>query len=706
MELRRTSIRPLFLAAAGLMAGSLLFAYVVGKVAVESSNRVASRRMIVQHLEQYVSSLKDAETGQRGYLLTGDQAYLQHYGSARALLLAEGDLLRGHADRGELRPESLDALFRLADRRLEEIERTLRVRRENGLDSALAVVRGGEGKQLMDQVRGAASELLSEERVQIEHSSRRAETAMTLRLAAFVGVILFDLAFIGWAYRRLAREIAAQEAALLESSRQKELIATTLSSIGDAVIVTDLGGRITFMNSEAERLTGWKVPEGSGRPLSEVFRIVNENTRKPVANPVETVLRRGTVVGMANHTILISKSCGETPIDDSASPIRLPDGTLYGVVLVFRDVAVQREAEEARARLAAIVTTSADAIVSKGLDGIIRTWNVGAERLFGYASAEVIGKSMVLLIPPDRLDEEREVLDRLKQGLSFERQQTMRVAKNGRRVPVSATSSPLRNPEGHVVGASTILRDITDVVAAQEALARARGELEHLVEVRTARLREVIDELQHVSYAITHDMRAPLRAMGMFAQLLLEDATERGLSPETIDFSRRIVTAATRLDDLIQDALSYKRAVLQELPMEPVPLLELLRGLLETYPNFHGDKADIHIDGELPIVLGNTSLLTQCFSNLLGNAVKFVGGGVKPKIRVWVQDNGIGIPKQAQSRLFGMFQKLDNRYEGTGVGLAIVRKVVERMGGSVGVDSDDGRGSRFWVDLPLPPKAG
>jgi PAS domain S-box-containing protein len=384
---------------------------------------------------------------------------------------------------------------------------------------------------------------------------------------------------------------------------------------------------------------------------------------------------------------------------------------------VFRDVALQREAEAARARLASIVATSADAIVSKSLDGIIRTWNAGAERVFGYAAAEVVGKSMVLLIPPDRLDEEREVLDRLKQGLSFERQQTVRMAKNGRRIPVSATSSPLRDPEGHIVGASTILRDITDIVAAQETLARSREELEHLVEVRTTRLREVIDELQHVSYAITHDMRAPLRAMGMFAQLLLEDATERGLSPETIDFSRRIVTAAGRLDALIQDALNYNRAVLQELPLEPVPLQTLLRGLLETYPNFHTDKVDIRIDGELPVVLGNTSLLTQCFSNLLGNAVKFVDDGVKPTVRVWaetgpstarvsIQDNGIGIPRHAQSRLFGMFQKLDDRYEGNGVGLAIVRKVVERMGGSVGVDSDTGLGSRFWVDLPLPPKPG
>jgi signal transduction histidine kinase len=144
--------------------------------------------------------------------------------------------------------------------------------------------------------------------------------------------------------------------------------------------------------------------------------------------------------------------------------------------------------------------------------------------------------------------------------------------------------------------------------------------------------------------------------------------------------------------------------------MHPVDLNTLIRGLLETYPNLHPDNTDIRIEGELPTVLGNESLLTQCFSNLLGNAVKFVEKDVRPQIRIRattidgstrisVQDNGIGIPANAQYRLFGMFQKLDSNYEGTGIGLAIVRKVVERMGGKVSVDSEPGRGSTFQVEL-------
>src|ERR1043166_7123385 len=221
-----------------------------------------------------------------------------------------------------------------------------------------------------------------------------------------------------------------------ELTRARDLLATTLASIGDGVIATDPQGRITFLNPEAERLTGWKSAEAAGRPLPEVFRVLNENSRQPVENPVEKVLQRGAVVGMANHTILLSKTGAEIAIDDSAAPIRQPGGQLEGVILIFRDVSEQRKAQHARARLAAIVEFSGDVILTKTLDGIIQTWNASAERLFGYKAAEVIGKHITILFPPDRLKEEDYILSRLRQGKPAERFETIRVAKNGRPIPV------------------------------------------------------------------------------------------------------------------------------------------------------------------------------------------------------------------------------------------------------------------------------
>jgi signal transduction histidine kinase len=285
------------------------------------------------------------------------------------------------------------------------------------------------------------------------------------------------------------------------------------------------------------------------------------------------------------------------------------------------------------------------------------------------------------------------------------------LSKDGREIPIDDSAAPIRQSDGPLFGVVLIFRNFTEQREAQRVLARSKEELEILVEARTAKLQEVVEELQHVSYSITHDMRAPLRAMNIFAQKLLEQESG-SISAQGKDYLNRIIIAVGRFDKLIRDALNYTKAVQLEMPLESVDLSKLIHGLIETYPNLHPDKADVHIDGELPVVIGNESLLTQCFSNLLGNAVKFVAPGVKPKVgvtaetsdriaKIWIKDNGIGIPEHAQRRLFKMFQKLDDQYEGTGIGLAIVRKVVERMAGKVGVQSEVGRGSNFWVELPL-----
>jgi PAS domain S-box-containing protein len=651
---------------------------------------------------------------------------------------------------------------------------------------------------------------------------------------------------------RLVDEIADRKRAEMELIDARDLLGTTVASIGDAVIITDKDGKVTFLNPEAERLTGWKHPEAKGLPLPKVFQIINEQTRQAVENPVEKVFRTGKVAGLANHTLLISRDGMETPLGDSAAPIRHADGPLLGVVLVFRDVTGERKSQQAASRLAAIVEHSGDAILAKNLDGIIQTWNPGAERLFGYRAEEMVGKHVTVLFPRDRLSEEDHIIGRLRQGRPVERLQTIRLAKDGRRIPVLVSVSPLKNAGGEVIGASKIIHDISDIVAVQEALEREKeqlattlasigdavvitdaggqvtflnaeaerltkwprgeavgqplpavfhivneetraevedpvrkvlrlggivglanhtvliakdgtetpiddsaapirqpglplfgvvlvfrdftarkiaeqalreaqqrlslhaAELEATVAERTAKLKETVNDLQSFSYSIAHDMRAPLRAMGTFAQLLVNEMPA-GARQEVKTYCDRIIIGAARLDNLVNDALNYTKAALEESPLAPVDVSKLLRGLLETYPNLYAEKANIRVEENLPMVLGNESLLTQCFSNLLGNAVKFVAPGVRPKVRVWpeagdgfariwIEDNGIGIPKHAQSRLFGMFQKLDNQYPGTGIGLAVVRKVVERMGGKVGMESEPGRGSRFWVELRLAPK--
>lgn len=503
---------------------------------------------------------------------------------------------------------------------------------------------------------------------------------------------------------KVARDISEQR-------REKEQLAVTLACIGDAVISTDERGRVVFMNPVAERLTGWSRAEAAGRPLCEIFHIVNETTRREVRSPVDRVLEEGVTVGLANHTILIARDGGERPIDDSAAPIRDRAGELVGVVLVFRDVTERRAAELAALRLAAIVEGSDDAIVGKDLQGVVQSWNPGAQRIFGYTEEEMIGRSITVLLPPDRLAEEQQILARLQRGERVEPFTTLRVRKNGEHFPVSLTISPIRDDEGRVIGASKIARDITALHQAQEQLRSHAAELETKVRERTARLESVVSELEAFSYSLSHDMRAPLRAIHSFSEIVLADCGDR--IGEGAGYLRKIIGAAARLDRMIQDVLNFAKLSRSDLPMGPVDVDKLVRDLLAERPEFQSPPDAVRIEGRLAPVIGHDASLTQCLTNLLANAVKFVAPDVVPKVlvftrelddrvRICVSDNGIGISPANQRRLFAMFERLEtgSRFEGTGVGLAIVRKAVERMKGAVGVESDEGRGSTFWIELP------
>jgi PAS domain S-box-containing protein len=264
------------------------------------------------------------------------------------------------------------------------------------------------------------------------------------------------------ASRRGAESKALEaELARREERRQREQLRVTLASIGDAVIVTDATGVITFINPVGEQLTGWPSAAAIGQPLDQVFRIINEHTREMVENPVTKVIRLGMIVGLANHTVLLGKDGKEFLIDDSGAPIRNEDGSIGGVVLVFRDATQTRKSAEARARLAAIVQSADDAIISKNLDGIVQTWNRAAERLYGYTADEIIGKPLAILVPQDHPDELPALLERLRRGERIEHFETVRVRKDGTRIDVSLTISPLKNEQGEIVGASKIARDIT-----------------------------------------------------------------------------------------------------------------------------------------------------------------------------------------------------------------------------------------------------
>jgi PAS domain S-box-containing protein len=260
------------------------------------------------------------------------------------------------------------------------------------------------------------------------------------------------------------------------------------------------------------------------------------------------------------------------------------------------------------------------------------------------------------------------------------------------------------------------IRDITERKRSEDALRIAKdtqgAELERLVAERTGQLRETIRELDGFSYSMSHDMRAPLRAMQSYAQFLLDEYGGK-LDEQGTNYLLQIVRSAGRLDRLTQDVLSYTRILHMELPMDRVDLDRLVRDIVEAFPYGRPIKPEIQIKGTLPKVLGNEALLAQCISNLLNNAAKFVSPGTIPQveisaeaidddwIRVWFKDNGVGIAPENQERVFRLFERIHaaSEYEGTGIGLSIVSRAIERMGAQVGFESVLGKGSNFWLQL-------
>ncbi len=530
---------------------------------------------------------------------------------------------------------------------------------------------------------------------------RRRKDGTLLDISLTVSPITDDAGIIIGA-SKVARDIT-------ELNRERERLRVTLSSIGDAVISTDASGRVMFMNASAEHLTAWRLTEAKGRSLDTVFTIVNELNRKPMDSRV-AVVGEGRVDELANYAVLIGRDSQEHPVDGSAAPIRDRHNNLTGVVHVFRDVSHRRDAELTAMRLTAIIEGSDDAILSKTLDGIVTSWNPAAERIFGYAAEEVIGHSITKLFPQDRLDEEQLILARLQRGDRVDHFETVRIRKDGAPIDVSVTISPISNQDGQIVGASKIVRDVSQIKKVQAQLEARTVELETKFRDRTVKLQQTLAELEAFSYSLSHDMRAPLRAIQSFTEIVIEEHGNK--IPEGVGFLRKVIGAANRMDRLIRGVLNFACVSRSDIMTTPVNLDQLVGDIILERPELQDANAEIEVVHPLASVLGHDASLTQCLTNLMDNAVKFVDPRVRPKVRIYteceegivkicVSDNGIGIHPESQSRLFGIFERagIGANYQGTGVGLAIVKKAAERMHGTVGVHSTPGLGSTFWVKL-------
>ena len=387
-------------------------------------------------------------------------------------------------------------------------------------------------------------------------------------------------------------------------------------------------------------------------------------------------------------------------------------------LVLATDVTAKVRADAASAELAAIVQSSDDAIIGKNLQGIVTSWNAGAEKMFGYSAEEMVSRSITVLIPPDRKHEEADILGRISRGERLKNIETVRVTKSGRLIDLSLTISPIRDAAGRIVGVSKVARDITDRKRADEELRQLNEELEKRIQERTAELEGTNRELEAFSYSVSHDLRAPLRHIEGYVELVVRHAGET-LNEKSRGHLRTVSESVSEMGKLIDDLLDFCRMGKVEMRQVSVSLDQLVG---ETIAGLERDLEGRNVvwkRGPLPAVQGDPSLIRQVLVNLLSNAVKYTrprnpaeieigcAGEEDNEVVIFVRDNGVGFDMKYAHKLFGVFQRLHHadEFEGTGVGLASVRRIITRHGGRIWAESILDHGSTFFFTLSKAKKA-
>jgi two-component system CheB/CheR fusion protein len=648
-------------------------------------------------LGRILQLLTDIETAERGYLVSRDEHYLEPYQAALPVLPAELNRLQELIADNPAQQSAAAQLEVFAQERTALARQAIALEQREDFNAAQALVTTASGKRSMDAARGLVSQMQGEEErlLAIRNAAAlQAQHHAQLAMAAAGVLAIFLVAFVAIVTERDASRLR----------RSEEDLSTILRSIGDAVIATNVIGEIRFMNSVAEQLTGWSEKDARGLPLDQVFKILNEHTRAAVENPVAKVLREGTIVGLANHTVLIARDGAEHAIEDSGAPII--DGSKFlGVVLVFRDATAQRTSErslvESEQRFRAAVDAVQGVLWTNSAEGEMRGEQPGWASLTGQQFDDYQGFGWARAVHPQDAQPTIDAwLDAVRERRPFVFEHRVR-RRDGEWRDFSIRAIPLIDADGGVREWVGVHTDITERRRAEAAL-------------READLRKDV-----FLATLSHELRNPLAPIRNAAHLLENEA----LGPEDVERSRLIIARQVRhmaslLDDLL-DMSRITRGVFS-LKKQYVNLQGLLGEALETArPLIDAKRHTVTLDWppEPVEIEADPVRLVQVITNLLTNAAKYtdpeghitIGARIEDDtLLISVRDSGIGLAPGMLGKVFEMFSQIDPDQErtqgGLGIGLALVKGLVELHGGRVEARSGGPeRGSEFIIRLPYSP---
>jgi PAS domain S-box-containing protein len=724
-------------------------AYRDGLESRTSARSVTHTYQVLEKLHALVSSLHDAERAQRGYVISGKDEYLQPYN--RSATEVESDLteLRDLTADNPAQQERLKVLAGVTARRVASLERTISLRRAQGLDPAIARILSGPGQALMDSARSTIAEMQSAEqallRTRSDHAEARAGgTQLGIILATGLGLLLLITSAVlanreirarlkAEAGVRLANEgledrvaerteelqrmneklrVQMEERSAIEVQvrREKKFLRNVVDANPQLIFLKDWDGRFVLANRAVAEVYGTSVEQLEGKTDADF----NPNTAE-----VEVFLRHDREVINSGRTLVIPEEAvtGRTGATRWFQTIKVPliaaDGTRQ-VLGVSTDITSRRHVEEQLRRTAdeleALVMTAPVGIVGIDMEGKVLSWYGGAHAMFGWTADEVVGRTLGT-VPPEKQEEFRALRTRVEHGESIVGLETYRVRKDGSRIDVSVSYAPRHDRQGNTVGATIVYQDITErqLIAAQR---QARETAEAANQAKSNFLANM-----------SHELRTPLNAIIGFSELL-EDQTFGPLNEKQQRYVTNVHTSGRHLLQLVNDILDLAKVEAGRLVLEPesinvnVLLHDMQRGL-EPLAVAKRQTFTLEIPEELPTLIADRGKVKQILYNLLSNAIKFTreGGqlGIRaspvpaddheqPQIQIAVWDSGIGIAPEDLPRIFLEFEQLDSSYvrqqEGTGLGLALSQRLVEAHGGRIWVESTVGKGSTFTVLLP------
>jgi PAS domain S-box-containing protein len=495
----------------------------------------------------------------------------------------------------------------------------------------------------------------------------------------------------------LEQKARALEAEILEKQRAERdafRLAAIVESSDDAIVSKDLNGIVTSWNRAAERIFGYKAEEIVGQSITLIIppELHDDEPR---------ILQRIQSGQKIDHfqTVRLTKDGRRIDVALTISPVKDREGRIIGAAKIARDIAGQRKIEEAALRLAAIVESSDDAIVSKDLNGIVTSWNKGAERIFGFKAEEIVGRSITLIIPPELQDDEPRILAKIRAGERIEHFETIRVRKNGERLNVSLTVSPVRNQQGQVIGAAKIARDVTHQKKVEAAL----------------QVSEKLASVGRLAATVAHEINNPLEAVTNYIYLAKSQ-------PDLSDKLRRYLEYAdqelVRVAHIAQQTLGFYRD--NSLPVKIV-VADAIQDVLTVYDRRFKYK-DLRVECALEPDLTAWTLqgeFKQIVSNLIANSIDASREGGKilirarnsrefrsgqAGVRITIADYGTGISEKDKARLFSPFFTTKQEV-GTGLGLWITKDLLEKKGGHIRFRSRDSKPSGTVMSVYLPLKS-